>query len=75
MNDLLPSIDQVETVNNKLTNDDVSFAFTQSINSKWEVEAKTSGFVNDRIRVFNFIKTKLIEKIEEKKETKNKWSK
>ena len=51
MSDLIPWIDPEDAINNKLTDDDVFFAFTQSINSKWELEAKNNSFVNERIRV------------------------
>ena len=63
MNDLIPWINPIVTVNNNLTNEEVHHAFVRSINSKWELEAKNSGFTNDRIRFFNFVKTKHIEKL------------
>ena len=58
MNDMFPWIDPVVTVNNKLTNDHVFLAFTQPISPKWALEAKSNGFIDDRIRFFNFLRTK-----------------
>ena len=52
VNDLIPWIDPIVIVNKKLTNEEVHHTLTQSISSKWELEAKNSGFVNDRIRIF-----------------------
>ena len=62
MNDLIPWIDPIVSVDNKLTNEEVCHAFAQSTTSKWELEAKNSGFTDDRIRFFNFSKTKHVEK-------------
>ena len=70
MNDIIPWIDPIVTIKNNLTNEEVCNAFTQSINSKLELEAKNSGFINDRIRVFSFAKTKNVEKLELDKKRK-----